>query len=170
MAAAAATGLLIWLIVVSATVVPDQVGASLAAYCYVTWALPTTCSSATSKIVDQMSTWSGADCPSTCSTCCYYTVTGQSTSGSVTTITGTHGIPIGSFQLKQDLKFILTPTHGGEQCSVAASSVQESIFVIKDSGQDYCNLKNIMTGSSLATSATESVSGSSCTDLTEATC
>jgi len=144
------------------------------ASCKIQWDIPHTCSHFRERIVDQMNAWQGDSmCPTTSPSCpelpcgqnCLYQV--QQISDNF--ISGTHQTPVARYT--DDLTFRLTPSSSGG-CSVAAKSSSQTWYAVLDMGTNYCNLRNLLDGAGLSSSAgfSEVTSNSVCTQYESRDC
>lgn len=116
------------------------------AQCEVQWTLNEDCTSAQTKIVDQMNAWDNEDCGTQPGDTepngqkCLYHWTGNDG----LTTTGTHTTPIHRYV--DEMTFTFIPTSNGCLVDALSRSTPESIL---DFGTNYCNLFNLMDGSGL---------------------
>ncbi|XP_052096049.1 uncharacterized protein LOC127731159 [Mytilus californianus] len=137
----------------------------LHASCRVNWIFPSmTCNNVKTKLRNQISLWNGPDNCKNGGEKCLYKLVSESTN----TLKATHETP--SKHYKDDLTF--TFSDAGMNCKTEGYSTSETWYAVLDSGTNYCNLHNLITGSGLSntTGYTESTSNSQCTQYSSADC
>jgi hypothetical protein len=136
----------------------------LHASCSVDWTFQRSCADINKAIADQMKKWeSDENCKSGGEKCLYKLKT-----QTLTEITGTHETPKKHYI--DDLSF--TFRQDGDVCSVHGYSTSETWYAVLDYGTNYCNLHNLITGSSIDTSPgySETTSNAKCTQYSSADC
>ena len=124
-----------------------------------------TCDVAMQAIIDQMNAWSGPDGCANGGEKCLYEYTG--TEGNV--VTGTHTTPVKGYV--DDLE--LTFNDGGDgTCAMSGFSTSQTSYAYLDSGTNYCNMKNLITGAGLDQSEafSEVTNDDICTQYSSADC
>ncbi|KAG5849941.1 uncharacterized protein LOC135253858 [Anguilla rostrata] len=145
--------------------VPSTAG-PLHAQCKVEWYFGVPCGAVYVALVNQIKKWA------TISSCamggekCLYTLQ----SASLHFIAAKHTVPLRKYV--DDLSFRLVPYKLFTHCRVAAMSVSETWYAIRDHGTNYCNLYNLIDGSRLneAPGYTEITSEFICTQRSSANC
>ncbi|KAF0314464.1 hypothetical protein FJT64_015044 [Amphibalanus amphitrite] len=135
------------------------------ASCKADWTFGVTCEEAKQAIIDQMNAWTGPEGCADGGEKCLYEV--LSTDGNV--VTGTHTTPTVGYV--DDLEF--TFTDGGDgTCAMHGFSTSETSYAYLDSSTNYCNMKNLITGSGLdqSESFSEVTSDDICTQYSSANC
>ncbi|CAB4005527.1 uncharacterized protein LOC113672371, partial [Paramuricea clavata] len=116
---------------------------SLHASCKIDWSFGINCTTVNTKIVSQIKNWtSDENCKKYGGEKCLYTLI----SSTATEIKATHETP--AHHYVDDLSFsFTTPSQGN--CAVHGYSTSETWYAVLDDGTNYCNLHNLITGSSL---------------------
>ncbi|XP_053716070.1 uncharacterized protein LOC128755977 [Synchiropus splendidus] len=112
----------------------------LHAQCKVEWYLGIPCQLVYEALVTQIKRWGPTASCSTGGQRCLYKL--QSASSHF--ISAKHLTPIKRHE--DQINFRLVPFHFFSCCHVAAMSVSETWYTIKDHGANYCNLYNLMEG------------------------
>lgn len=146
------------------------------ASCVISWAIPQTCDTVKSLIVEQLKLWETSDCPGTSADCpslpcgqrCLYNFTSYEPEDG--TISGTHQTP--KHRFTDDLTFILTEENQGSSCSVEATSNSRTWYAVLDFGTNYCNLRNIIDGAGISgmNGFSEETEDSVCTQYSSRNC
>jgi len=146
------------------------------ASCVINWSIPQTCDTVKSLIVKQLQQWESSECPGVSEDCpslpcgqlCLYNFTSWDSED--LTISGTHQTP--KHRFTDDLTFILTEGTDGSSCSVEATSNSRTWYAVLDFGTNYCNLRNIIDGSSISSmnGFTEETEDSVCTQYSSRDC
>lgn len=134
------------------------------ASCTVHWSFGIPCSDVRTKILDQIQKWNGpAGCVKGGEKCLYKLV-----SNSGNTLKATHETPKKHYV--DDLTFSFDTE--GNTCYVQGHSTSETWYAVLDSGTNYCNLENLITGSGLnkAKNYKEQTSNGECTQYSSANC
>lgn len=147
-----------------------KVGGPLHASCKVNWNIGSSCQDTTQKIINQIGKWNGTDCtgPQGDGEKCRYALTGRKDSSTNTILSATHTTPVHKYV--DDLTFTLTPM--GSSCQVQGYSTSETWYAHLDFGTNYCNLKNLITGSGLdkTNPFSENTNDDVCTQYSSADC
>ncbi|XP_061821938.1 uncharacterized protein [Nerophis lumbriciformis] len=115
----------------------------LHAQCTVQWYVAIPCQAVYESLVSQIKKWEGrAGCTGGGQRCSY-----KLHSATVHFISAKHTTPLTRYQ--QVINFRLVPYHFFTGCHISAMSISQTWFVVRDHGNNYCNLYNLMEGSSL---------------------
>lgn len=137
----------------------------LHASCTVDWKFPAmTCDNVKMKLINQIKTWtSDENCKNGGEKCLYTLV-----SDSGNTLKAKHQTPVKKYT--DDLTF--TFNNANPNCNVQGYSTSETWYAVLDQGTNYCNLRNLITGSGLnnVTGSTETTSNHRCTQYSSANC
>ncbi|ESO87849.1 hypothetical protein LOTGIDRAFT_127112 [Lottia gigantea] len=134
------------------------------ASCKVDWEVAGQCADVKTKITDQIKALNGpAGCANGGEKCLYSLV-----SDSGMKVTATHETPKKHY--KDDLTFSFTQS--SNVCKVHGFSTSETWYAVLDHSTNYCNLRNLITGSGLQSTANfkETTSDSVCTQYSSADC
>merc|ERR1711860_435207 len=112
------------------------------ASCHATWTLNLDCASVRTKILSQIKTWTDASgCASGGEKCLYALKSSDASSISLT-----HTTPVKHYV--DDVAFDLD-SKSATSCSVKGYSRSETWYAYLDFGTNYCNMKNLLSGSGL---------------------
>ncbi|XP_038133841.1 uncharacterized protein LOC119778593 isoform X3 [Cyprinodon tularosa] len=138
----------------------------LHAQCKVDWYLGLPCKDVYHLLVRQIQKWTSASgCTAGGQRCLY-----KLQSASVHFITAKHSGPV--HREVEDIHFRLVSYDFYSSCHVAAMSISETWFAVRDHGTNYCNLYNLIEGSGLTQSRgyREVTSEFQCTQRSTADC
>ncbi|XP_048756014.1 uncharacterized protein LOC125666773 [Ostrea edulis] len=135
------------------------------ASCKVDWTFGTSCDDVKTKIKAQIAAWTSADGCASGGEKCLYTFKSDNSN----TLTATHTTPVHHYV--DDLTFTFTPTDASS-CKVHGYSTSETWYAHLDSSTNYCNLRNLITGSALhqVSGFAETTSDKICTQFSSANC
>ncbi|XP_072036152.1 uncharacterized protein [Amphiura filiformis] len=160
------TTVLVALVIIGAVIIPYVVPAPLHAQCTINWEFPSlNCSGVSNKLVSQIKKWTTDDnCPGGAGEKCLYTLK----TVTAAELQATHETPVKHYV--DDLTFNFMPN--GKMCDVKGFSTSETWYAVLDSGTNYCNLHNLITGSGLneTTGFVEKTSDDVCTQYSSADC
>ncbi|KAJ1100800.1 hypothetical protein NDU88_005875 [Pleurodeles waltl] len=138
----------------------------LHAQCRVEWNFGVPCWNVYVALVSQIKLWSTADNCQQGGEKCLYTLE----TANIHLIAGKHSTL--SDKNVEDITLKLIPFDDNESCHVSGFSVSETWYLVLDYGTNYCNLHNLVEGSSLdkAPGYAESTNDFKCTQYSAANC
>jgi len=119
------------------------------------------------SIVSQMQAWEGPDgCASGGERCLY-----QLERASGNTVMGTHATPVAHYV--DELKMVFVNGTNNNTCRMQGYSRSKTWYAYLDSGTNYCNMRNLISGAGLDsndTAFTEETNDGICTQYSSADC
>jgi len=137
------------------------------ASCQADWTFGKPCPEVMGSIVSQMQAWEGPDgCASGGERCLY-----QLERASGNTVMGTHATPVAHYV--DELKMVFVNGTNNNTCRMQGYSRSKTWYAYLDSGTNYCNMRNLISGAGLDsndTAFTEETNDGICTQYSSADC